>query len=141
MVEMGNVTLRMMSRVTPGTGVDQFHRVLIIVDHQANGVVPSATDVLTTESYLSQHNPANRLRFEYLYDKTYYLNASGEPGSAKNFVLTRNIRCNTMFNDGVAGTVADITTNSVYLMILGSEAAGATAGTVSYNAAVHFRDL
>ena len=44
------------------------------------------------------------------------------------------------FNAGDAGTVADITTGSLYFLVVGSEAAGATAGTVSGRVRVRFDD-
>lgn len=116
--------------VTAATGVDQIHRVLIVRDSQPNAVALTMADVLDGGQQ-SQVNISNQMRFKILLDERIYLNASGEPDSAQ--LLDGSISMNTItqFNAGVAGTVADITTNSLYLLVVGSEAAGVTAGTVA----------
>jgi len=105
--------------VTAATGIDQSHRLLIVRDKQANGAALAINDVIDGGS-TSQYNLSNQARFEILMDKRYYLNASGEPGSG--LVLDGTIRFNAVeqFNAGIAGTVADIATNSIYLIILGT---------------------
>jgi len=131
---------RATSLVVAGTGVDQVHRILILVDHQPNGAAPGITDVLTSASALAQLNPANRLRFKILLDKTIYLNASGEAASGRSWQFSPSLGFEVLFNAGVAGTVADITTNSLYCVVIGNIAAGSTAGKLEYNAAFQFRD-
>lgn len=132
---------RATSSVVASTGVDQTHRILILVDHQPNGVAPSVTDVLTSASTLAQLNPANRLRFKILLDKTIYLNASGEAASGRTWQASPSLGFEVLFNSGVAGTVADIATNSLYCLYLGDIAAGSTAGKLAYNAAFQFKDM
>lgn len=125
--------------VTAATGVDQFHRVLVVLDSQPNGAALAAADVLDG-GQSSQVNISNQLRFKILLDRRIYLNASGEPDSAR--LIDGSIGMNTVvqFNSGVAGTVADIATNSLYLVVLGSEAAGVTAGTVAGTTRVRYSD-
>lgn len=139
-VEMRRLTARFLAYATAATGIDQTHRIIIVIDHQANGVAPAVLDILTSASVLAQHNPANLLRFSFLLDRTIYLNATGEAGSGRPLQVSRGIDTPCFFNSGVAGTVADITTNSVYLLNIGNVVAGATAGKLDYNVAVHFHD-
>ena len=42
---------------------------------------------------------------------------------------------------GATDTVADIVTNSLYMIVLGSEAAGTSAGTAIYNLRTRFVDV
>lgn len=129
-VAMVKLNYHLLCSVTAATGIDQSHRVLVVRDKQPNGVALTIADVLTGGS-TSQYNLSNQARFAILMDKRYYLNASGEPGSG--LVLDGSIGINAIeqFNGGIAGTVADITTNSLYLIILGTAAPGVTAGIVA----------
>jgi hypothetical protein len=138
-IQMRSLKYHLAAAVTAATGVDQIHRVLIVLDAQPNGAALSYTDVLDG-GQTAQVNISNQKRFKILYDKRIYLNASGEPDSAR--LVDGSIGMNTLvqYNAGVAGTVADIATNSLYMIVLGSEAAGATAGTVAGTVRCTFYD-
>lgn len=140
-IQMVRLELQLLDYVTGGTGVDQFHRIMVVRDKQANGVALGVTDVLNAANVTSGLNLDNRHRFVVMYDETAYLNASAEPQSAR--VLHRDVNINslTTYDSGVAGTVADINTNSLYLIVVGSAAAGAEAGSVAGNARLRFYDL
>lgn len=117
------------SVVSPG-GTRQISRVLVVLDKQANGASPAITDVLVSASPYSLYNRNNSLRFHILYDDSVCLNAVGDSDS---FVFTTeclSLKFVQIFNSGDAGTIADITTNALYLITVGTEVAGATAGTV-----------
>ena len=137
---MKHMELRVQNSVTSGTGVDQHHRFLLVLDSQTNGAAPAITDVLTSVSTLAYPNLNNRSRFRILLDKTVVLNASAEPFShtfEKHF-LPLNIA--VTYNAGNTGTVADIATNSLYFIALGTQAAGATAGACTVASRVRFSD-
>lgn len=131
-------------RVTAATGVDQIQRYIILLDRQANGAAPAAlTDFLTGGVYYSLRNLANRRRFKAIHDRMFSLNASGEPDSQRcwKFYIKFRKPIIVEFNAGNAGTVADIVTNSLYLMSLGQAPAGATAGSILGYCRLRYTDL
>lgn len=138
-VRIRSIQFKGFTGVTTGTGIDQYHRVLVVFDRQTNAAAPAITDILTANGTTAPRNLDNRRRFVILYDRTYSLNAAGEAGSASR-MLKYYKRFNLMetFNSGNAGTVADITTGSIYMITMGSVAAGATAGSASINVRVRF---
>lgn len=139
-IMMKSVEFRYMTYATPVTGVDQYHRVILVYDRQTNGAAPAATDVLVSATAISPRNLENRHRFKILYDRTIEVNNVGEPGSTKARKFYRRLAHPVTFNAGVAGTVADITTGSLYMITIGTEAAGATAGSTSVYCRVRYQD-
>ncbi len=127
------------AKVTANTGLDQFQRVMIVIDHQPNGATPAIMDVLVSATTYSQVNLNNRHRFTVVADKHYHLNAAAEPDSQKNFSMKLPALL-TSYNAGSAGTIADIATNAVYVLTLGSEPAGNTAGSCRISYRYFFKD-
>jgi hypothetical protein len=129
-----------MLHCTAATGVDQYLRYLVVQDSQSNGTALSITDVLDTVSITSHANVSNLKRFRIVLDHKVYLNASGEPGSGKVVSHSLSLGSTVYFNVGNAGTVADITKNSLYLIVIGSIAPGATAGSGDFQTRIRFSD-
>lgn len=134
------ISIRLSCNSTTGTGVNQIHRVFIVADRQSNGTAPVITDVLTSITVFGLPNLDNRLRFRILWDKTYVLSKGDDPNSFVYESLFLPLSFNVIFNSGNAGTIADLATNSLYLMVIGSEAAGVTAGTCLARARYTFAD-
>jgi len=128
------------SSVTAGTGVDQNIRLAIVLDRQANGNALVVTDVFEDAGPFSLPNLNYESRFKILWTALFPLNASAEAGSRKHISVSIPLGQHVFFNAGVAGTVADIVTNSLYLVVSGSEAAGATASVCTTNLRVLFTD-
>lgn len=139
-VLMTKLKLDLRMSVTAATGVDQVHRFLVVLDKQTNGAALAVTDVLNTVNPYSQVNLSNQARFTILLDRVQYLNASGEAGSGAVFRGSIGVHEVVQYNSGVAGTVADISTNSLYLISVGQEAAGATAGLLYGTARLRYKD-
>jgi hypothetical protein len=127
------------SSVTATTGTDQFSRFLVVLDHQPNGAAPAITDVLTAVGVIAPINLSNRNRFVVVVDKKFHLNASAEPGSQKSFHC-RMPAFVTTYNTGTAGTIADITSNSLYFIGIGDNAAGVTAASDTIVSRLFFKD-
>ena len=105
-------------------------RMIIVVDRQANATAPAVTDILQSASGLAPINMDNRDRFFVLTDKEYPIDQLGGNQSADCKVY-RRINLPTIYNAGTAGTVADISTNSMYLLTIytqGGTIAAPTAG-------------
>lgn len=114
-------------------------RVIIFIDKQANGAAPAGNDLLVTStSVLSPLAIANSRRFKVLMDirKTLSLNGN-EIVRYKRF---RKLQTHVEFNTGNAGTIADIQTNSLYLMHMSDQPAGMNVPTFSYNVRTRFID-
>lgn len=121
-----------------GTTVVRF---MIFIDNQANALAPAVGDVLDTTSAGvadALRNLNNRKRFKILMDRRYVVSLLGDGGFADDFYMKRDGLCKTTFNAGTAGTVADITTGSVYLLY-GSDTAVAPPPIV-YNVRLRFTE-
>jgi len=143
-IMMKSVMVTFQLNVTAGTGVDQVHRVLIVYDRQANAAAPTTANIISAAGsgydVIRPKNLENRSRFKILFDRTYYLNASGESLSGRVEKFYRRLAHPTTFNAGVAGTIADITTGSLYIVCVGNIAVGATAGQLTYFSRVRYDD-
>ncbi len=99
-------------------------RVLLVLDKQTNGVIAAAGDVLEDvtvfDGIISPYNLDNKYRFRILYDKVHLFQASGNRTIQGGKYIKMNERIRY---DGVAGTIADITSSSLFLMILSSTGA------------------
>lgn len=91
-------------------------RILIVYDKQANAAAPAITDILLTDHFSSQNNLSNRDRFVTICDViTTELGNQGQFNSAG--VVYKKLNLETMFNGGSAGTIADITSGSLYMFV------------------------
>lgn len=143
-VSIRSLEMKLIGFATAGTGVDQEHRWLVLLDRQANGAAPAAlTDFLAAGNTKGLRNLANRRRFKIVLDKRYYVNSAGEPGAARVFNVYMKFRRPLIveYNAGVTGTVADIVSNSLFLVLIGQQAAGATAGTLQGYVRIRYTDM
>jgi len=139
-VMMKSVQISWLSFATAATGVDQVHRVVLVYDRQANAAALTWNDVFGSTSIHYPRNLENRKRFKILMDMSYVINAAGEPGTGRMEKYYRKLAHPVTFNSGNAGTIADITTGSLYLMWTSSVGAGATAGTIQGRVRVRYTD-
>jgi len=139
--------------LTTGTNTPaQLVRMIVFVDAQANGAAPTATQLLVTAQAGSQLNLDNRERFRVLIDKQWSLDpvvynntATQSVVAASNQMRTikKYKKCNieTIYNAGVAGTIGDIASNSLYMFWIGSGAAGAnTDANAPVSVRIRFND-
>jgi hypothetical protein len=124
--------------VTAATGMDQFHRTLLVYDRQTNGAALAITDVLNSVSPTAPYNFGNSARFVILYDQVHYLNATTEPGSGQFYRIRIRRPLDVVFNAGTAGTVADIQSGSLYLIAIGDVGPGVAAGAIITQFTVKF---
>lgn len=139
-VLLKSIELHLYAKVTAGTGVDQTQRFMVVYDRQTNATALTITDVLVSVSTMALQNLDNRNRFRILYDQVFHLNATAESDSAKTLVMRKALNLPMTFNSGDAGTVADITTGSVYFLCMGSEARGNTAGDMQGRVRLRYSD-
>lgn len=143
-VSIRSVELRLFNTVTAGTGVDQVHRVLLMLDRQCNGAGPTdMTDYLTSADVSGMRNLSNRKRFKCLLDKTFTMNASAEPGSLRfrKFYIKFRRPLVVEYNQTNAGDLGDIVTNLMFVATVASQAAGPTAGAMVGTVRIRFTDM
>jgi len=129
--------------IVPATMV----RMILLVDCQPNGSVPSTTDLLKESTPTSQLNLDNRDRFKILLDKQWVFdplyfnnNATFALASASRqqvaFKKYKKLGVETIFNSGSAGTIADITSGALYMFWVGNQSA---IGGIDNNAVLSTR--
>ncbi len=104
--------LRFHAMINPAATTCNVMRVYLVRDKAANATQPTFTDVYPTGtvtprvvSYLD--------RFTILYQLEFMLNNQGNGGTLGDYLMAQN--WHQEFNTGNAGTIADITVNSLYL--------------------------
>ena len=102
-------------------------RILIVQDKQPNGAIFVIGDLLNATTATSPYNVTNQMRFAVLFDDNYVLSFGGNSAIINN--LTVACSSHTEYNTGNAGTVADINTNSIYLVHFSDQATNNPAVT------------
>jgi hypothetical protein len=111
-----NMTLTQSSVAT-----QTFVRIVLLSDSQCNAAVPGATDVFAdTTNIRSLRNVGYSERFHLYFDEIVALQIVNLNSWAVSRVITMGFH--QAFNTGNAGTVADITRNSLYLLTFSNEA-------------------
>jgi len=139
-VVLRSIEIKGYCQSTLETGLDQEHRVMLVYDRQTNGAALTAAQVLAAVSVNSPRNLENRRRFKIMFDRTFYIAAATKQGCRRTFKFYRHLRHPVEFNAGDAGTVADITTGSLYFIVIGSQANDGTDGVVVYTSRVRYQD-
>ncbi len=118
------------------TSIVNFVRVLVILDKQTNAAAPTAADLLVASTPLSPYTFGSQNRFVCLYDEVFALSTYG-PG-ALTIASSLGANQHVIYNTGNTGTVADIVSNSLYMMHLSDQVANPPA--LSYYSRVWFVD-
>jgi len=124
--------------VVGGTPTNATYRIMVIVDKQANAVAPTIAEIMSAASLTNPMNLDNRSRFVVLLDYVDTLDIAGNSQNVRTVFMRKKI--STTYNSGSAGTIGDIQTNSIYLLGLSSNAAGATAPILSGTGRLRFTD-
>lgn len=125
-VVMRSVQLSCYMRAKAGATTPQIIRYVLFYDRQTNATAPAVTDLLQADAVNAMRNLENRRRFKIFMDKKVSVDGPSSGTGSHAWEFYRKLRHPVTFNSGDAGTVADITTGSLYLLITGTEAAGAT---------------
>lgn len=132
-IKMTSVFVRYNAQVNVAA-IASIHRVMIFTDSQPDAAAPTAANLLdAATNVLSPLNIDYAVRFKVHFDKSFIVNVVSDP----LIECERYIKLDehTKFNAGTAGTIADITTNSLYMMHMSSEA----TNTVTFNYYVRTR--
>lgn len=119
------------SNAGSGTLFQGYVRVMVFLDTQANATAPTVAQLLETVTASSPMNMDNRDRFRVLHDSSHPLDQTAWSSSSVRFMkVFKKLNVTTIYNNGTAGTVADITSGSIYLLTIAEQAGAGTAPTV-----------
>lgn len=130
----------------------QAARMMLVCDLQPNGSAPAITDILTTADPSSHLNLNNRDRFLILKDKNFvfdplYLSTTATQSYAtasnqiKFLKVYKKLNMETIFNATNGGSIADITSGALYMVWIGSRAAGAADVNAVIATRVRYYDI
>jgi len=115
-------------------------RMLIVYDKQANATAPTILDILEQDQFTSPNNLSNRDRFVTLCDHiSQPLSQNGNQGIAD--VIYKPLNLETMFNDGVTGTIGDITSGSIYFFYCQTNGISVAGPVFEWDFRVRFSDM
>lgn len=121
-------------------------RIMLVYDMQANGAAPIITDILKSATAVANLNLNNRDRFKILMDKEFAVAktdntatqaVSGSP-TCHRFKKYTRLNHEVLFN-GTTAAVGSIATGALYLVTIGTQAAG-DAASVTIATRIRFED-
>ena len=114
-------------------------RMIIFYDKQANATAPAVTELLVDDSFWSPNNLSTRDRFVVLCDHVFD-HIGTQDKFSDSAVIYKKLNLETMFNAGTAGTIADITSGSIYIMFAQSGTIGTANPTASWYSRIRYTD-
>lgn len=109
-------------------------RVMLVLDTQPNAAAPTIANILETTGGLyvdAFRNLSNRKRFIILKDDKQVLDSDDQYNNIDCYKQF-NPGFKTVYNSGNAGTIADITTNALYLVAISDEATNTPSVNMYY---------
>lgn len=102
-------------------------RVLVVIDHQANGVIATPGDILTDPSTTGMYvygyrNLKNVERFTVLYDE-FFTSVLGMDSAYASFKFNSLLNLKTHYGLSNAGSIADISKGAIILYMLSDSSA------------------
>jgi len=82
-------------------------------------------------------------RFQILYDKVFHTDVEGgatDINAERQYRGHKRLNFVTQYNDGNAGTIADINKNALYVLLFSDEASGGTMPSVTFSFVYKFED-
>lgn len=134
-VKLASVFVRMYITQAAAATTTQV-RIFLLRDKQANAAIATSGGLLADNTnILSPLNISNGKRFKVYWDKLYRLDTNKLNLEVKKY---KRLRFHIEYNTGTAGTIADITTNSLYLMMVSDQ--DINSPTVQFWARIRFID-
>lgn len=140
---IGNFVFAIAGGSIPGTTSAPFVRLMLIYDKQPNGAGPVLNQLFALpgagNTFLSPLNPAGVPRYQVLHDSFHILTVEGGAANVSDnryLHVSKKLRHQTKYNDGTAGTIADINTGSLYWLICSD----VTSCVYKYSGLLRFED-
>lgn len=119
---------------------DQYHRVLVVRDRQANGIACYLSQVLEDLDVRSFYDISYQYRFQILVDRRIQLQQSANSGSQVIWNTSVPMNFIEQFTVGTSGGIGDIVSNSVWIFVLGTVASGNGSGSCVFTARLSYTD-
>lgn len=118
---------------------------LLVYDRRPTGGLPAVTDILVSASSYAFPNDTNTGRFKTLMRRDYDLNnaPSATTGTdSSSLLIDEYVKCSKqiIFKAAGTGAIGDIEEGALYLVTVGSAAAGATAAAITVGARVRYHE-
>lgn len=139
-VTLKSIELHMTAKATAATGLRQKALAFLVLDKHPNGATPAITDMLTISNVLALRNLDNRDRFVFLRRWEFQLTPDTQNQSIKGFKYYKRMNTQMTFDDSNNGDITDIRSGALFLVTLGENAAGDTAGTMNFRYRIRFLD-
>lgn len=134
-IKLSSLLLRY-SVVIHASATATIHRVFVLIDTQPNAANFASGDLIdTTTNVLSPLNITYGSRFRILRDIIIHVDQNNPIRTVKKYIKLSD---HTKFNAGTAGTIADISTNALYVCHMSNEATNVP--TFDYFARTRFID-
>lgn len=120
-------------------------RVMLVLDKQCNGALPTATNVLKSAEWQSFNNLSNSMRFTVLYDKLFAINCQAGSGRGSTDTLSWGVttitdsfykECDIRVeydNSATTGVITSIRSNNLVVLL------GSRRGFVSFSSKMRIR--
>lgn len=139
-VVMQSLLLRAELRLAATSTQGGYGRYMVVLDKQANGAPPAVTDILLADAMQSPMNLSNSNRFKILAEG-YFTEASANGDyTSEGVEVYKKLNIPVQFNNGTAGTIADIATGSVYVLFAQNGTIGTAAPTVVWRSRIRYVD-
>lgn len=137
-IRMRSLDLRWIADMTGGTG-GSVMRLLVVYDKQANIALPATLQIVDTDDFLSPMNLSNSDRFTVLRSLiTEPMDSNGSLVVSGHEYIKMDLE--TVYNATNGGTIADIQTGSVLLMVAGSGTSVTLPPTLTFISRIRFDD-
>lgn len=121
---------RMQVDTTASSTVPQVGRVMIVEDMQCNGTIAAITDILQTANVHSFNNLNNRERFKIHHDQLFEFGVFSQTATQSyadnlmhHFEVYKPVNIPVVY-EGTGNTIGSISSGAIYLVFIGSLAAG-----------------
>lgn len=122
-------------------GAQQSVRIMLVQDKQTNGAGPVITDVVDANTTYSMRNLVYRKRFKILLDKRMTFDAVGGGHNNEAFSYYKPCYIPVQYNGQNNGDVQDITSNALFLIVLGEQVSGNAAMTAQITYRIRYTDV
>ncbi len=127
------IALELTMHTTP---INDAVRIMVVIDKQPNELILVISDLINAVTMVAMRNLDQRKRFIILRDDVVVLSVG--KGTNEIWKYYKKIDMKAIYDDSDAGSIADMTTNALYLILFGTEATNGT--TVSRVTRMRFID-
>lgn len=119
-VRLKSLQMRLTSEVNV-SDVDTFVRIMVVIDKQPQGALPSITDILESTSITSVRNLSFRKRFVILKDTVQKLRSGAVSNNIQFMRLYKRLDMKSIYNSTGSG-ISNIESNGLFLVLFSDEA-------------------